>query len=230
MKKLLFKIARSDISRFFMGFAFEHLSHLMPLDRLVDTPNTLVFKHPVPQSEIHLLAVPQKALPNFASINLNDTIHREHIKDIFKSIQVASSQSKLQTYAVLINGGAYQDVPQLHCHIMSGKNKDGSNPIYLLYETPIKLNSHDETDTVMIENSPRFREFHKVIHSMDLTGSLQTIDFDDLKTFSTICMLLEAVQDIIQKSALDRYTVLMVHQPTEAQSYFTIHVISGVSK
>ena len=34
LKSLLFKIARSRFAEFFIGFAFAHLTRLMPLDRL----------------------------------------------------------------------------------------------------------------------------------------------------------------------------------------------------
>jgi histidine triad (HIT) family protein len=231
MKELLFKIARSDVSRFFIGVAFEKLSRLMPLDRIVESPQTIVFKHPVPQWETHLLAVSKKAIRDFDSINLDDPIHVKYILDIFRSIQVASTQSELETYAVLVNGGEYQDVPQLHFHVISGKNKDGADPIYPLYRSSVTKNPiYDETEAITIEGSPLFRDFHKVIYSRDIKGSVHNIDLDNAKIFSTITIMLKAIQKIIQKSALDKYKILIVHQPSETPSDFTIHVISGDSK
>jgi diadenosine tetraphosphate (Ap4A) HIT family hydrolase len=121
MRKFLFKVARSEVSGMFIGYAFENMASIMPLDRVEETHRTIVFRHPVPQREHHLLAVPKKSLRDFESIDFENASHIAHLHDLLKTIQTVASQIELNTFAVLMNGGEYQDVPQIHFHIISGK-------------------------------------------------------------------------------------------------------------
>ncbi len=228
MKELLFKIARSEASEKFIGYAFENMTGIMPLDRVKETERTIVFKHPVPQWEQHLLAVPKKSLKDFASLDFEDLDHIEYLRDLLKSIQDAASQTSLNTYAVLMNGGEYQDVPQLHFHIISGKNKnDGSDPIYPLYKNSLKGKTVLEEDEIEIRDSSKpFREFHHVIVPKNIRAAVQDINLNDDKTFDEIKTMFEKGQELVKDSNLDRYTFLTVQQ---ADTSFSLHVISGKS-
>ena len=126
MKELLFNIARSDAASHFIRYAFENLTPLMPLDRVVNTPKTVVFRHPVSQWQQHLLAVPKKSIRSFTFLDLNNPTYVEYLKDLLKATQQAASEQKFKSFAILLNGGRYQDVPQLHLHLISGKSKDNA--------------------------------------------------------------------------------------------------------
>ena len=52
MREILLKIAKSDISSHFIGYAFENLTSLMPVDRITETSKTIVFSNPVPHLNI----------------------------------------------------------------------------------------------------------------------------------------------------------------------------------
>lgn len=231
MKEILFKVARSEISGKFIGYAFENMTGLMPLDRVEETDKTIVFNHPVPQWEEHLLAVPKKNLRNFESVDFSDPEHVEHLRDLLKSIQSAASQTDLNTYAVLMNGGDYQDVPQLHFHIISGKNKsDGSDPIYPLYKNSLQGKKILDENVIEVRESTRpRREFHHVITPKDVKGSIQTIDLDDDKVFEEVRMSFEKGQELVRDSELDKYTFLTVQQEDTSESPLSLHVISGSS-
>lgn len=230
MRELLFKVARSDVSGHFIGYAFENMTSLMPLDRVVETSKTIVFKHPVPQWENHLLAVPKKSLRDFSAIDFNNPDHIAHLKDLFISIQQASSRMKLDAYAIMMNGGEYQDVPQLHFHIIAGESKDGTSPLYPSYRKSVKGKTIDQEDGVIVlESSSPFREFHRVVYSKNTQKTVQNLNLGDDKQLQTLSKILETAQDVIHNSELDRYTLLTVHQPSEVGLDLTFHLISGES-
>lgn len=230
MKEILFKVARSNASSHFIGYAFEKMSSLMPLDRVVDTPKTVVFRHPVSQWQHHLLAVPKKSIRDFTSLDLNNPTYVGYLKDLLKATQQAASEQKLKSFVILLNGGEYQDVPQFHLHLISGKSKDNIEPIYAQYHRAArgKLVEKDR-DFVVLESDSPFREFHTVIHSQEPLGTIQTINLDDNQVFSTVIGILQKAQEVVNKSKLDRYTLLSVHQPESYKSEFIFHLVSGKS-
>lgn len=229
MKEILFKVARSEICGKFIGYVFENMTGLIPLDRIEETDKTIVFNHPVPQWEQHLLAVPKRNLRNFENVDFEDPEHIEHLRDLLKSIQSAASKTHLNTYAVLMNGGDYQDVPQLHFHVISGKNRaDGSDPIYPLYKNSLQGKKIlDESGVEIRKSSKPLREFHHVITPKDVSGSIQKVDLDDDKVFEEIRMMFKKGQELIKDSELDKYTFLTVQQEDTNNAPLSLHVISG---
>lgn len=230
MKEILFKVARSDISSHFIGYAFENMSSLMPLDRVVDTIKTVVFRHPASQWQHHLLAVPKKSIRDLLSLDLNNPIYLEYLKDLLKSTQQAASQQKLEGFAILLNGGEYQDVPQLHLHLISGKSKDNIELIYTQYHRAVHGRLVEKNrGVVVLESDSPLREFHTVIHSQEPLGTIQTINLNDNQVFLTVTNILHKAQEVVSKSKLDRYTLLSVHQPGDPNSELIFHLVSGKS-
>jgi histidine triad (HIT) family protein len=118
MKRLLFRIARSPLSRLFIGWIFTHMSWTIPVERLHETPTLLAFYHPVPSYPVHILIVPKRSYANITAISPDDTdFHR----DLFQTVAKLVSDLSLETkgYRLLCNGGKFQDVPQLHFHLIS---------------------------------------------------------------------------------------------------------------
>ncbi|MFZ5391589.1 MAG: HIT domain-containing protein [Patescibacteria group bacterium] len=125
LKKYLFKLARSNFSGYFIGFAFEKLSPFIPVEKITENKYVIVFHHPVKHWQRHILIVPKKSIRNFLSINLDNDWGKEMIISVFKTgIRVAKTQ-KIDKYTILVNGGKYQDVPQVHFHLASGNDKLG---------------------------------------------------------------------------------------------------------
>lgn len=116
----LLRLARSPVARFFIGWIFAHMSFALPLQRLRETETLVAFHHPKPAYPTHILIVPKKALRSLADIGETDSAF---LADLFQTAQslVAELQLESAGYRLIVNGGKYQDVPQLHFHLISEK-------------------------------------------------------------------------------------------------------------
>ncbi len=230
MREFLFKVAKSDISGDFVGFAFENLSSIMPVDRIVNTHKTIVFRHPVAQWQVHFLAVPKKGFKSLSSLNLEKSDNVDQIRDLLKSIQQAADKENVDKYAILLNGGKYQDVPQLHFHIISGISKEGIEPLYLQYYKGTDSKTISEnTNIVTKDESGHFREFHVAISSPKILGNIQMLDLSESNTLLTVSDMLTEAQKVVDRQKLTQYTLLSVCQPENTGLPFTIHLVSGKS-
>ena len=121
IKTFLLQLAHSRISRSLIGWGFAHMTFALPVHRLRETPNLIAFDHPKPGYPVHILLVPKKAIPNLASLGSEDT---GFMLDLFNTVRDLVKELKLevQGYRLIANGGAYQEVPQLHFHLISGEN------------------------------------------------------------------------------------------------------------
>lgn len=121
MAKLLFQLARSPIARFFIGWMFAHMSFMIPVHRLRETNTLLAFYHPKPSYPFHVLIVPKKAIAKMTDIQPDDAAFTA---DLFQAVQSLVAEFGLEDngYRLMCNGGSYQDVPQLHFHLVSDKD------------------------------------------------------------------------------------------------------------
>ena len=65
---MLIKLARSNVGRRTVGWMFEHLNALLPVDRVLETQHLLAFRHPKPAYPIHILIVPKKSIPDLSGL------------------------------------------------------------------------------------------------------------------------------------------------------------------
>ena len=119
LQKTLFALARSSFSRFFIGFIFTHMSFAIPVNRLRETDTLLAFHHPRPSYPVHILLVPKKAIGRLSDLQPDDT---SFLTEVFQITQELVKELDLiqPGYRLIVNGGEYQDVPQLHFHLVSG--------------------------------------------------------------------------------------------------------------
>src|SRR5688500_3167841 len=119
MKGLLFRIARSPISRYFIGWVFAYMSWTVPVKRLYETPTLWAFYHPVPSYLIHILILPKRSYASITAISPDDAAF---FADLLQTVAklVADLSLEAPGYRLICNGGAYQDVPQVHFHLISG--------------------------------------------------------------------------------------------------------------
>jgi len=115
--RLLFRLARSSLARFCLGWAFAHVSFALPLHRLRETATLIAFHHPQPGYSVHILLVPKKAIASPSSITPKDA---PFLADVFLTATSLAAELGLGStgYRLVVNGGAYQDVPQLHFHLI----------------------------------------------------------------------------------------------------------------
>jgi len=85
---------------------------------LHETDTLLAFWHPCPSYAAHILLVPKKAIVRLAALTPSDDVF--HV-DVLRTAEklVAELGLAAGNYQLLVNAGAYQDVPQLHFHLIA---------------------------------------------------------------------------------------------------------------
>ena len=76
----------------------------------------MAFYHPKPAYPFHILLVPKKALSTLKDLDTKDVTF---LADLFSTVQGLVEEYQLAAYRLIVNGGEYQDFPQLHFHLIS---------------------------------------------------------------------------------------------------------------
>jgi diadenosine tetraphosphate (Ap4A) HIT family hydrolase len=97
------------------GWLFERTYGWLPLEHLGRTDRLLVIEHPRPSYPFHALIIPRRA-----ARSLQD-VQPDLLLEILQTAASTASNFGLQDYRIVVNGGAYQDLPQLHFHLISEK-------------------------------------------------------------------------------------------------------------
>ncbi len=94
------------------------MSFAIPVHRLRETSTLMAFEHPKPVYPVHILIVPKKAIASMMHITAADSLF---MTDVFQTVQSLVTEYHLESrgYRLICNGGEYQDVPQLHFHLIS---------------------------------------------------------------------------------------------------------------
>jgi histidine triad (HIT) family protein len=117
--RLLFGATRSHVGGSAAGWAFSYLWAILPVRRVGETASVVAFHHPRPSHRVHVLIVPKRRIRNFLAVSPDDVTL---MQDVIVVAQRLVRELKLVEpgYRLVINGGAYQDVQQLHVHLISG--------------------------------------------------------------------------------------------------------------
>jgi len=99
-----------------IGWVFEYMSFAIPVKRLRETETLMAFHHPKPSYTFHVLLVPKKAV---ASLREFDSKDSAFLADLYSTVQSLVDEFHLSAYRLIVNGGGYQDFPQLHFHLIS---------------------------------------------------------------------------------------------------------------
>ena len=102
--------------RHFIGWVFEHMSFAIPVKRLRETETLMAFHHPKPSYAFHILIVPKKSVESLIQLDSTDSAF---LTDLFSVVQSLVEEYQLSAYRLIVNGGGYQDFPQLHFHLVS---------------------------------------------------------------------------------------------------------------
>jgi len=119
MRQLLFTIARWKIVGRLIGWVFEHMPNLLPVKRILETDNLLVFEHPKPVYALHLLIIPKKAISDFSKVDGDSEIWKQLPAVVASLVKKFNLQN--DGYRLITNVGEYQEVAQLHFHLVSDK-------------------------------------------------------------------------------------------------------------
>jgi histidine triad (HIT) family protein len=99
-----------------IGWVFAHMSFAIPVKRLRETEALIAFHHPQPSYPFHVLLVPKKAVPSLRELDSTDIAF---LADVYSTVQHLVDEFRLPAYRLILNGGEYQDFPQLHFHLVS---------------------------------------------------------------------------------------------------------------
>jgi histidine triad (HIT) family protein len=94
------------------------MSFAIPVKRLKETETLMAFHHPRPSHPLHILLVPKRPYASLLELAPDDA---GFSKDLFTTVQDLVREFGLERsgYRLIANGGAYQDVPHLHFHLIA---------------------------------------------------------------------------------------------------------------
>lgn len=122
------RLARSTGGRRLIAWSITHFDAILPINRLYETDAVLAFYHPQPAYPLHILIVPKQPISNLLSLQKE---HAPLLLEFFQTAQNLVRKFNLDEhgYRLVLNGGKYQDIPQLHFHLISDSNllKDRNN-------------------------------------------------------------------------------------------------------
>jgi histidine triad (HIT) family protein len=99
-----------------IGWIFEHMSFAIPVKRLRETETLIAFYHPKPSYDFHVLLVPKKSVPSLQKLDTKDSAF---LVELYSTVQSLIDEFQLSAWRLIVNGGDYQDFPQLHFHLVS---------------------------------------------------------------------------------------------------------------
>ena len=116
----IYSIAQSQLLRPIIVWGIAHMSNFIPNQVIRETESLTCFYHPRPDYPIHILLVPKEEIHDVLEL---DPEGSEFLQDVFITIKSLVKELNLgeQGYRVVVNGGSYQDFPQLHFHLISGE-------------------------------------------------------------------------------------------------------------
>lgn len=102
-----------------LPWSLTHMSFAIPLHKLRETPTLIAFHHPQPSYPTHVLILPKKAIANLAALTAQDA---PLLVDVFQVTNSLVEELGLEAagYRLIVNGGTFQDIPQLHWHLVAG--------------------------------------------------------------------------------------------------------------
>lgn len=221
VSSLLFKIARSPVAGLFIGFAFTHLSKLMPVKRLAESPKSITFYHPVPSYDFHALVVPKMIKPAFLAFNFKDEVDRLAMIDIFQQVKRVSNENELERYSIIVNGGGYQDVPQVHFHLAFNEHIEEDEPVADLIELSL---SHPAVTCSRPESSRWV--YHRVLQHPQIKTNFSETKFDDFAVQTAVIDLLATAQELINKEQMEAFSVIIKENVLE-RTPFSIEIVSN---
>ena len=92
----------------------------LPINKISETDSLVCFYHPQPVFPVHILLVPKEELRDLSQLKPQQS---DFLQDLFATVQSLIVELDLEErgYRLILNGGEYQDFPQLHFHLTSGE-------------------------------------------------------------------------------------------------------------
>jgi histidine triad (HIT) family protein len=116
--RLGFGLARSGLLDPVVRCAFAFGAPVLPVHRLRLERSVIAFFHPRPTWPTHVLLVPRRSIASYGHVRADNV---GVVGDLFRIAPGVADTLKLGKggYSLLLNGGARQDVGQLHVHLIA---------------------------------------------------------------------------------------------------------------
>jgi histidine triad (HIT) family protein len=101
----------------FIRWAFGHIPRGLP-GLLAETERVVAFRHPRPSYPVHILIVPRRPVASLMALDGDDAGLLADVVQVTQSL-VCQHGLERRGYRLVVNGGAYQEVAQLHFHLIS---------------------------------------------------------------------------------------------------------------
>jgi len=103
-----------------IGWSSVRMIPVLPVQRLKETDTLIAFHHPKPSYPMHILLVPKRAIVSLSEVSEEDG---DFFADLCRCGLSLVLRCKLEQsgYRLILNGGAYQEFPQLHFHLTSNE-------------------------------------------------------------------------------------------------------------
>ena len=112
------RFARTRLAGSLIAWMLAHMSFLIPIERLRETATLVAFYHPQPSYPVHILIVPKRSIGGLLEITPAD---QPFLVDLFACVRELVQELQLDKhgYRLIANGGNFQDVAQLHFHLIA---------------------------------------------------------------------------------------------------------------
>jgi diadenosine tetraphosphate (Ap4A) HIT family hydrolase len=217
---LLFSIAREPSMGSSVGWGFEHLSPLLPVERVLLTDKTFAFKHPRPTWEEHILIIPRKQLTTLFDL-VND---RAYLEDIWRTAREVFSREGFspERYALLVNGGIRQDVKQVHFHF-NGENEYA--PAFTNRAENFLILQTNDFDVYQLTENP----LHLILVPEQVISPLSAWQEADIQQLSQIELPLLELEQVYNLSSRGFSLILQEASELERQQLI-FHITAGTLK
>jgi len=117
--KFLPVVIHLRLMRIIFFWCLENMSELLPVKIISETRSLICFYHPQPAYPVHILLVPKKDIRDLSQLA---PMEDEFLPDMFNTVRTLIEELDLEKkgYRLIVNGGEYQEFPQLHFHLVSG--------------------------------------------------------------------------------------------------------------
>jgi diadenosine tetraphosphate (Ap4A) HIT family hydrolase len=114
------------IRRRMIRWVFRHMSFAIPVKRLRETSTLMAFRHPQPVYPFHILLTAKRSYASLMDIPADDSTFMRELIGMVQSL-IKEFNLEQSGYRLITNGGVYQDIPQLHFHLISDEVKQGGS-------------------------------------------------------------------------------------------------------
>lgn len=118
--QIVYAAAKSRLLLTLIIWGLAHMSNFKPDQVISKTDSLICFHHPRPGNPIHILLVPREDVRDLTQLDPGESVF---LRDVFATVRklVETMSLQEQGYRLVVNGGEYQEFPQLHFHLISGE-------------------------------------------------------------------------------------------------------------